>query len=580
MSAPAPDPNAQPQHPPGGYAPPTGAPPPAGAPAGQPPATTAPYANSPPGSAPPGAYPPPGSAPGAYPPPGSAPGAYPPPAGAPPPGQAPYGYPPPGGYYPPPAGYPGQPQYYPPPGAYYPPPGQYPYPPPGGYPGYGAPPGQYPPPGQYAPPPGPPPGHVPATGPPQTPTSAPPGHYPPPTGPPPAAGASKDPYAYGSSYAMPHVAPPFPVGASSHPPPLGSYHPPPVTQNREPLWYLGTGIPDFLAPAAPVGLQKVQGYDPATTYAAIMKATFNDLVNEKQLTAALITLDAYKMDALCDFAVAKSGKRLPDHLEKVALGNYGFDKGHFRNAIRALTLGPLGYDVDLAYNALAGFGTNEMLLTELILGRSGSEIRLLISAYRQRYGRDLVDAVKSDLSGNSERMFIMALNAQRPPDHLPVDHAQVTADIEKLYTGSKKKDELAFCEVLINRSNPHIAAVITGFGQRYKSLSKVIKKTFSGNMETSLLYIMHGVKPKRDGQGIWRDAKLLEKTMAGMGTKDNQLIYRLIRAHWDPKRLEAIKDAYKRRYNKTLESRVKGETSGPYKDLLVEILRTSEVVKK
>ena len=28
---------------------------------------------------------------------------------------------------------------------------------------------------------------------------------------------------------------------------------------------------------------------------------------------------------------------------------------------------------------------------------------------------------------------------------------------------------------------------------------------------------MHGAKPKRDGQGIWRDAKLLEKSMAGLG---------------------------------------------------------------
>jgi len=112
-------------------------------------------------------------------------------------------------------------------------------------------------------------------------------------------------------------------------------------------------------------------------------------------------------------------------------------------------------------------------------------------------------------------------------------------------------------------------------------------------MEDSLLYIMHGAKSKRDGQGIWRDAKLLEKSMAGLGTKDMQLIYRfvglffflftnalffnrLVRAHWDPKRLEAIKDAYKRRYGKPLEGRVKGETSGDYQKLLVAIVKSSE----
>lgn len=59
--------------------------------------------------------------------------------------------------------------------------------------------------------------------------------------------------------------------------------------------------------------------------------------------------------------------------------------------------------MDLVNKALAGFGTNEMLLTELILGRSGGEIRLLVEGYRIRYGRDLVSAVKSDLSGKTER---------------------------------------------------------------------------------------------------------------------------------------------------------------------------------
>lgn len=61
--------------------------------------------------------------------------------------------------------------------------------------------------------------------------------------------------------------------------------------------------------------------------------------------------------------------------------------------------------------------------------------------------------------------------------------------------------------------------------------------------------------------------------MAGLGTKDTQLIYRLVRAHWDALRMEAVKDAYQRRYKKSLESRVKGETSGLYRDLLVALVK-------
>jgi annexin A7/11 len=68
--------------------------------------------------------------------------------------------------------------------------------------------------------------------------------------------------------------------------------------------------------------------------------------------------------------------------------------------------------VELAHKALVGLGTNETLLTELILGRSGVEIRLLIEGYRIKYGKDLVSVVMSDLSGKIERrvfLFLMLL---------------------------------------------------------------------------------------------------------------------------------------------------------------------------
>jgi annexin A7/11 len=225
-------------------------------------------------------------------------------------------------------------------------------------------------------------------------------------------------------------------------------------------------------------------------------------------------------------------------------------------------------------------GTNEFLLVELIMGRPGPEIRWLKTGYRLRYGKDLTDAVKSDVSGKIERMFVMALNTQKPANEPFIDYARVDADVETLNNAGKKRDEGPFFEILINRSNVHLGSVIERFGAKYKSLSKVIKKAFSGIIEKALLYIMHGVKPKRDRQGIWRDAKLLEASMAGLGTKDIPLIYRLVRAHWNPQRMEAVKTAYKNRYNKTLESRVKGETSGPYRELLLEIIRSSEGPRK
>ena len=45
-------------------------------------------------------------------------------------------------------------------------------------------------------------------------------------------------------------------------------------------------------------------------------------------------------------------------------------------------------------------------------------------------------------------VFVMALNGQRPPDHIPVDHNQVADDIETLHHASKKKDEVVILFLL------------------------------------------------------------------------------------------------------------------------------------
>ena len=42
------------------------------------------------------------------------------------------------------------------------------------------------------------------------------------------------------------------------------------------------------------------------------------------VTATILPLNVFQMDALGDFCVAKLGKRLPDKLEKCTTGNYAY----------------------------------------------------------------------------------------------------------------------------------------------------------------------------------------------------------------------------------------------------------------
>ena len=87
---------------------------------------------------------------------------------------------------------------------------------------------------------------------------------------------------------------------------------------------------------------------------------------------------------------------------------------------------------------------------------------------------------------------------------------------------------------------------------------------FSGHMEDALLFQLRNATDK-----YMHAAKLLEDSMAGMGTKDHLLISRTIRYHWDRNTLNKVKGAYQKRYGKSLGSRIKGETSGDYRKALL-----------
>ena len=71
---------------------------------------------------------------------------------------------------------------------------------------------------------------------------------------------------------------------------------------------------------------------------------------------------------------------------------------------------------------------------------------------------------------------------------------------------------------------------------------------------------------------VMTEAELLEAAMKGMGTKDNLLVQRVIRNHWNPAHKDQVKRAYAHRYKKDLISRVKGEVSGDYQKLMIAVL--------
>lgn len=294
------------------------------------------------------------------------------------------------------------------------------------------------------------------------------------------------------------------------------------------------------------------GYGPATNIAwdasadadLLRKAMKGFGTDEKTLIRVLATKDPLQVNVLRDTYNRRHKRNLiNDILSETS--------GYFEKALVALCQGPLLQDVMLLRQATDGPGTKEAVLTDVLCGRSNADMRAIKDLYRKQWHQDLVTAIKADLSMKTERHFVMMLAANRNEEAAPVVPHEIEKDIMDLYNATENKvgtDEIIVCGILTNRSNAQIGAIAHAYNKKFaRSLETVIKKEFSGHMEDALLHQLRTGTDK-----AMRDALLLEDAMAGMGTKDNLLINRVIRIHWDKTHMQNVKGAYQHKFRKPL----------------------------
>ncbi|KAJ6663152.1 hypothetical protein lerEdw1_010745 [Lerista edwardsae] len=141
-------------------------------------------------------------------------------------------------------------------------------------------------------------------------------------------------------------------------------------------------------------------------------------------------------------------------------------------------------------------------------------------------------------------------------------------DAKKLHKACKGMgtDEKVIIQTLSNRSSDQRQQIKDKFKAMYgKDLPEVLKGELSGNFEKTALALLD--------QPWEYDARELRKAMKGVGTDESVLIEILCtRVN---QQILAIKDAYKRMFDKDLESDVKSDTSGALRKILLSVLKAS-----
>jgi hypothetical protein len=181
------------------------------------------------------------------------------------------------------------------------------------------------------------------------------------------------------------------------------------------------------------------------------------------------------------------------------------------------------------------------------------------------YSKDLVTALKKELSGKFERCILSILEG-RPLNGT----ANVDDDVSALYNAGEKKfgtDEKMFISIICGRPAAHVVKIMEGYQRtHHKDLKSVVKSEMSGDLERGLIAVLDSCVNNVD-----RIATALETTMKGMGT-DEQMLGTLLIRYRAPDRMAEMKHAYEKKYGRSLAAAISSECSGDLENLMLAII--------
>lgn len=318
-----------------------------------------------------------------------------------------------------------------------------------------------------------------------------------------------------------------------------------------------------------------QGFSAENDCQALRQAMKGAGTDERTIIGIIGQRSNLQRQDLAKFYKTMYGRDIIQDLESELSGN-------FRETMMALFKPPAYYDAWSLHEAMAGAGTKESVLIEILCTRTNQQIRDIVENYKTHFKRDLEKDIADDTSGHFKKLLISCCTGNRQeltPQQLQqaraqgpmsvVDVALAREDAAKLHQAGVKKlgtDESAFIMVLALRHMYQLQATFEEYQKLSgKDLLTDIGSETSGDFATGLRAIVRVMKNRPD-----YFADKLHDSIKGLGTDDSRLIRIIVsRSEID---LQDIKEAYLKKFKKTLDSDVAEDTSGDYKRILLALV--------
>uniref|UniRef100_A0A8C8I3I5 Annexin n=1 Tax=Oncorhynchus tshawytscha TaxID=74940 RepID=A0A8C8I3I5_ONCTS len=235
----------------------------------------------------------------------------------------------------------------------------------------------------------------------------------------------------------------------------------------------------------------------------------------------------------------------------------------FRGSIKVYPGADPLRDVEVLRKAMKGFGTDEQAIIDLLGSRSNIQRVPMLAAFKTSYGKDLVKDLKSELSGNFEKLVLAMLKTP----------AQLDAYELKDAIKGAGTDEACLIEILSSRSNAEIREINMVYKtENKKSLEDAISGDTSGHFRRLLISLAQMKRETVDISVAKQDAQALYAAGENKVGTDESKFNAILCARSKP-HLRAVFHEYQQMCGRDLEKSIDREMSGDLESGMVAVVK-------
>uniref|UniRef100_A0A8D0CZ87 Annexin n=1 Tax=Sander lucioperca TaxID=283035 RepID=A0A8D0CZ87_SANLU len=220
---------------------------------------------------------------------------------------------------------------------------------------------------------------------------------------------------------------------------------------------------------------------------------------------------------------------------------------------------------------MKGFGTDEKAIIELLGSRTNKQRVPMVAAYKTTYGKDLCKDLKSELTGNFEKLVLAMMKS---PAHF--DASELREAIKGAGT-----DEACLIEILSSRSNAEIREITRIYKAEYgKSLEDAISSDTSGHFRRLLISLSQVAAAPFTPEPDFSSCDLLSVAFANklyaagenkVGTDESQ--FNAILCARSKPHLRAVFQEYQQMSGRDIEKSICREMSGNVESGMVAVVK-------